>query len=110
MLHNCFSVILSHFSHYLLIAVPVFKPVSDPFTAPYVSFIPLKQLLLKALPSKTVNSVTQPIPFIVASFLPNDLPRTYKFGYEWRSTFKQKHYYCVVIVAFTKTEEVSSII
>ena len=82
----------------------MFKPKDDPVTAPYVSLIPLEQLLLKALPSKMVSSVTQPIPFIVGSFQPNDLPRKYHFGYEWRSVFKQKHYYGVVLVAFTKAE------
>ena len=104
--YDIISVLLSvcyipHCSHYLLIAVPVFKPEGDPITAPYISFVPIKQLLFKALPIKTVSSATFPIPFIVAYFQPKDLPRSYNFGYEWRSAFKQKHYYSVVLVAFT---------
>ena len=48
--------------------------------------------------------ITQPVPFIVASFGSDALPVNYKFGYEWRSVFKQKTHYSVVLVAFTKGE------
>lgn len=90
-------------SHYLLIAVPVSKSQSDPLTAPYQPIVPLKNLLFKALSSKKmVTTISQPLPFIVASFEPTALPVNYKFGYEWRSVFKQKTHYSVVLAAFTK--------
>lgn len=91
-------------SNYLLIAVPVFKPSGDHAIASYFLNVPLKELLSKALPSKTVSSNSQPLPFIVASFQQNHFPRNFHFGYEWRSAFKQKNYYCVVLVAFTKSD------
>lgn len=89
-------------SHYLLIAVPVTKSKSDPVTAPYQPIVPLKNLLFKALSSKTVTSISQPLPFIVTSFERKDLPVNYNFGYDWRSVFKQKTHYSVVLAAFTK--------
>lgn len=92
-------------SHYLLLAVPVSKSESDPLTAPYQPIVPLKNLLFKALSSKKmVTKIPQPLPFIVAAFEPNSLPVNYNFGYEWRSVFKQKTHYSVVLAAFTKGE------
>lgn len=89
-------------SHYMLIGVPVTKSKTDPLTAPYQPIVPLKNLVVKALSSKTVNTISQPLPFIVASFEPKALPINYKFTYEWRSVFKQKTHYSVVLVVFTR--------
>ncbi len=47
-------------------------------------------------------TIDQPLPFIVATFGPKGLPTNYNFGYEWRSVFKQKTYYSVVLAAFVK--------
>lgn len=87
----------------MLIAVPVSKSKNDPLTAPYQPIVPLKHLLEKALSSKTVATVSQPLPFIVSTFTPENLPVNFNFGHEWNSVFKQKTYYSVVLVAFTKT-------
>ena len=87
----------------MLIAVPVSKSKNDPLTAPYQPIIPVNSLLEKALSSKTVAVVSQPLPFIVSTFTPDDLPVNFDFGYEWNSVFKQKTYYSVVLVAFTRS-------
>lgn len=85
--------------------MPVSKSASDPLTAPYQPIVPLKNLLFKALSSKKmVTKIPQPLPFIVAAFEPKTLPVNYNFGYEWRSVFKQKTHYSVVLTAFTKGE------
>lgn len=89
-------------SHYLLIAVPVTKSKNDPLTTPYEPVVPIKNLLAKALSSKMVTKVSQPLPFVVSSFGPADIPINYNFGYEWRSVFKQKKHYSVVLAAFTE--------
>ena len=83
-------------------AVPVSKSENDPLTAPYQPVVPLKSLLSKALSSTTVMTVKQPLPFIVATFGPKKLPTNYNFGYEWRSVFKQKTHYSVVLAAFIR--------
>jgi hypothetical protein len=86
-------------------AVPVSKSENDPLTAPYQPIVSLKNLLFKALASKKlVTTIAQPLPFIVAAFEPRALPVNYNFGYEWRSVFKQKTHYSVVLAAFTKGE------
>lgn len=57
-----------------------------------------------------VTMITQPLPFIVVSLEPDALPVNYKFGYEWRSVFKQKTHYSVVLAAFTKGEVCETIL
>ena len=99
---HCYHGLL-HGSHYMLIAVPVSKSTNDPLTAPYQPIVPLNHLLEKALSSKTVTTVSQPLPFIVSTFAPDQLPVNFNFGYEWNAVFKQKTYYSVVLVAFTRT-------
>ncbi len=104
-IENVFNVVVFYVycSHYLLIAVPVVRPKDSSVTAPFTPVVPRNEILLKSLRTQTVDVVQQPIPFLVSSIHPNDIPTTINFGYKWRHAFKANHYYSVVLVVFTKT-------